>query len=158
MVNWKDILIRLAKMNNICGVGEATLRRCRDKYDAVAFYKKHADWALERNFPDIDTLRREFRGFEPEGIFIDKQFRGESVSCYDMCVLHHCSGKITVDLNVDEAIIPMIYVANNCDITIERGNETDTDITVPVYTFGENILKCKNDEFTTFRVYNFELL
>lgn len=122
------------------------LRACQTKAEAINLYKKTIDWALERNYPSVNFIRNEFGDFEDMGIFVDKEFHGELLDEHQCYVFHNCRGNIKVDLNVEKKIIPMLYFANNCDVSVSR---CDTPITVPLYIFGDNIIEA--DE--TFRIY-----
>ena len=123
------------------------LRSCETKDDAVNLYKKTIDWALEKGYPALSFIREEFGNCEHLGLFVDKEFHGEVLDQHQCYVFHNCKGYIRVDLNVSKSIIPMLYFANGCDIAVGRADSPHTmPIRVPLYIYGENIIKAQDDE------------
>lgn len=134
------------------------LRHSESKGDAISLYKKTIDWALEENYPPIDFIRQEFGDCEEYGVFVDKTFHGELLNEHQCYVFHNCSGNITVDINLSKKIIPMLYFANGCDMSISRADVAHIfSITVPLYIFGDNRIKNKTSEEVLFKRYQFEI-
>ena len=130
------------------------LRACETKADAVALYKKTIDWALEKNYPPVNFIRNEFGDCEDLGIFVDKDFHGELLDEHQCYVFHNCKGHISVDINLEKKIIPMLYFANGCDLSISRADTPHTlPIRVPLYIFGENNISAEDNGDVTFKKY-----
>ena len=130
------------------------LRACETKADAVALYKKTIDWALEENYPPVNFIRNEFGDCEDQGIFIDRVFNGELLNEHQCYVFHNCRGHIAVDINIPLKIIPMLYFANGCDLSISRADTPHTlPIRVPLYIFGENNISAEDNDDVTFKKY-----
>ena len=132
MQDWKDILIERAKEQGMCRENFTALERLSDKKSAVALYKKTVDWALENGYPGLDVIRQYFNGMEPDGIYVDWNFKYDEVVS-QVAVFHNCSGTIRTGLNVETAVIPMLYLANGSRLVIDGNGRTDWAVTVPVY-------------------------
>lgn len=124
-----------------------------DKDAMVDYYLRIIDWGLENDFPDLDTLRAEFSGFEDKGVHVGKTFSGEVFDKLQTYVFHDCKGTIRVAMDYDNAVIPMLYFANGCDISIECEQRNVPAIRVPVYVFGKNDVKVSGGENANFVVY-----
>ena len=149
--SWKEYLLRQARLHSMCTENLEGLRACETKADAVALYKKTIDWALEENYPPVNFIRNEFGDCEDLGIFVDKDFHGELLDEHQCYVFHNCRGDIKVDLNVSKAIIPMLYFANGCNISVTRADTPHTlPIRVPLYIYGENIIKAEDNDDIAF--------
>lgn len=152
--HWKQSLLDLAKSNNMCVDNYKALIDCNNKQDAVSLYKRTIDWALKRNYPAIEFLRQEFSDCEDLGLFVDKEFNGELLDNYQCYVFHNCSGHILVDLNAEKKIIPMLYFANGTNMTISRANSAHSlPIKVPLYIYGKNSIKVRDDDDIIFKRY-----
>lgn len=124
--------------------------------DAVSLYKKTIDWALEEGYPNFGTLQRFFSGCEDFGIFVNKEFHGEFLNAQEVYVFHHCSGSIRVGLNKGLRIIPMLYFANGCDMSVKPGGPSNLNIRVPLYIFGNNVIKASSSGDVVFKSYKFD--
>ena len=157
-MTWKDTLLRYGKLNSMCTENVSALKECETKSEAIQLYKKTIDWALERNYPSLEILRKEFSDCKEEGLFIDHTFNGETLNEHQVYIFHNCKGIIRVGLNADKAIIPMLYFANNCDMTIMGTNtmRVRPDV-IPCYLFGENNIYAENDINAIFRIYREEV-
>ena len=113
---WKTQLRRQASARHMCEENRLALEAVSSKEEAVALYLKTIDWALEEGYPRLDTLREYFADCEPYGVYIDRHFNGTLFLDKKVYVFHHCSGKIRVGLNRSKSIIPMIYLANGCNL------------------------------------------
>ncbi|MBD5306104.1 MAG: hypothetical protein HDS14_00525 [Bacteroides sp.] len=113
----------------------------------VEYYATQPDWCLERNIPTLDILSKYFSDRQSQGVYIDCHFNGETLIDRQFYILHHCTGKINTGLNVNKGIIPMIYLANDCDITIESIDTgfRHTPWIIPVYSFGNNKIHNSGD-------------
>lgn len=144
----KEYLLREARLHSMCTENIDALKSCVTKSDAINLYKKTIDWALEEGYPSIDFIRKEFGDCEDLGIFVDKMFHGEHLDEHQCYVFHNCRGHITVDLNIEKRIIPMLYFANGCEMEITRAASAHSlAIQVPIYIFGENKIQAEiNDD------------
>jgi hypothetical protein len=157
-MTWKDSLLRYAKLNSMCAENIDALKECEAKSDAIQLYKKTIDWALERNYPNLELLRKEFSDCQNDGLYIDHTFNGEILNEHQVYIFHNCKGTIKVGLNTDKEIIPMLYFANGCEIKVEGINaiRVRPDI-VPCYVFGDNRIEAQNDINAIFRIYREEV-
>lgn len=149
---WKDILVdeyrEKATKYGICNQAlfDRALRMCNTKPATINLYKRCIDWCLEAGYPDLDYLRREYKSDEMEyiGLFIDHTFKGELLDKHQVYIFHNCKGRILTALNYDAEIIPMLYFANGCDMTIDCDQHNVLPIRVPLYIFGENNIKAES--------------
>lgn len=148
----KDVLMSDARDSGICKDGYSEMRGY-DREALIEMYLRTLDWSLERDFPSIELLRREFADIEDKGVYVDKEFNGEIFSDKQAYVFHHCKGVINVAMNYEKAIIPMIYIANDCDIVVCCEQTNKPKIKTPVYIFGENEVFCENNDNAEYRVY-----
>ena len=152
--SWKEYLLRQARLESMCTENMDALRACETKADAVALYKKTIDWALEKNYPPVNFIRNKFGDCENLGVYIDRTFNGELLNEHQCYVFHNCKGYITVDINIPLKIIPMLYFANGCDLSISRADTPHTlPIRVPLYIFGENNISAEDNNDVTFKKY-----
>lgn len=149
-------LRREASAHHMCEENRRALMGVENISDAIALYKKTIDWALEEGYPRIDTLRKYFSNCEEYGVFIDKHFNGENLIDQQVYVFHNCTGTIRTGLNLDKKIIPMLYFANGCNMNIESYLETGSQIIVPLYIFGQNVIHPEVSDNILCRVFNFD--
>ena len=143
---WKNTALSDIRLHNVCNEYSALVSRAPSKVDALALYKRGIDWCLENNSPSVNFLRRYKEDCEINGIFIDREFHGETLDESQVYVFHRCSGTIRVGLNVARRIIPMLYFANGCDMTVE--GSSPISVRVPIYVFGANTVRAeKTDSF-----------
>lgn len=160
MDSLKDKLINTAHAKGICAEGYKQMLESADVDAMVDYYVAEPDWCLERDFPTLQMLRDHFPDAGNKGVFVDKTFHGELLNEQQAYVFHNCKGTIKVGLNVDKAIIPMLYLANECrlrivgvgDITPLKPSE------VPIYTFGKNDVSAKNNKYVEFITYKHKLI
>lgn len=143
-----------ARRKGICIDGFKSMRSF-DVDRLIDYYIENPDWCMERDFPDLQTLRDHFTDVWNKGVFVDKHFEGETFSDKQTYIFHHCTGKINVELNKKKSIIPMLYFANGCkmEVTCSQEENKFAPISVPIYTFGENDVKADDNEFANFKVY-----
>lgn len=145
----------------MCDEGRDILIGCETKVDALRLYKARADWSLKRNFPSLDFIRSEFAGMEDEGLYVDKTFHGELLNDRQSYFLHHCDGEISLNINREKRIIPMIYVANGCRLRLRRtgGFPSPLKLKIPIYVFGDtNQIDIVPDANTEFVLYEAEMV
>lgn len=154
----RDIISK-AKLAGICSEGEGILTSAGNKQAMVDYYLTCPDWCLEREFPSYDTLVNQFSDCQSQGVYIGERFDKQIMFDKQVYVFHNCKGVIYTGLNTDKAIIPMIYVANSCDLKI-IGLDMDfaDEIYVPVYSYGKNKLNLKKSQATKFKLYQNSLL
>ena len=153
---WKRQLRREASAHHMCEDNRKALDSVESKADAIKLYKRTIDWALEENYPNLETLRSSFSDCEADGVFIDKHFSGEILTDQQVYVFHNCTGVIRVGLNVKKRIIPMLYFANGCQMTIKPAGSSALDVRVPLYIFGENMVNGEESEDVVFKTYKFD--
>ena len=153
MDQWKKELTKQAREKKMCADNRAYLSCCENIHDVVRYYKQTIDWALEKDYPTLDVVRREFIGLESEGIYVDHVFNGEILKEHQVYVLHNCKGLLKLELNVETAINPIIYLGNGCDIIIEGliiNKPTSTKYSI--VSFGDNIIKTINVEKVEYKI------
>lgn len=129
----KTELLAEVKKKRICIPGYREMGE-RDLDGLVEYYIANPDWCMERDFPTLASLRADFMGYSDKGVYIDRDFNGDRLDGRLVYVFHHCKGQIRVGLNINEAVIPMLYFANGCDMDVE----IEDGVKVPVYIFGDN--------------------
>lgn len=153
---WKNQLRREASAHGMCRENRSALESIQTRDEAVALYKKTIDWALEEGYPNFGTIQRDCSDCEDLGVFVNRDFHGELLDDQKVYVFHHCSGIVRVGLNVPKKIIPMMYFANGCEMSILPNDIRGTDVRVPLYVFGKNLVKPAQSEVVSFKVYKFE--
>ena len=141
----------------MCEENRTALSQATTKADAIALYLKTIDWALEEDYPGLNVIRQHFSDCEEYGVYVDKTFSGETLIDLPVYVFHNCRGTIKVGLNVEKQIIPMLYFANNCDMTIISSDHLGLRNRVPLYVFGDNTIISERSEDLVCRTYNFEV-
>lgn len=132
----KQRLIAEAKAKGVCVDGYGMLKEgTRD--EVIDFYLTNIDWCLERSFPSFEILHREFSNVEDKGVYISKVFDGETFDKHQVYVFHNCKGTINVAMDYDNAIIPMLYFANGCNIRVKCVQANAPKIIVPLYIASE---------------------
>ena len=154
---WKRQLRREASAHGMCAEYREALGSVEIKHEAIVLYKRSIDWALEEGYPSIETIRRDFSDCEADGIFVDKEFHGETLDAQQVYVFHNCKGTIRVGLNLEKRIIPMLYFANGCDMEIKGLHKSAMPVYVPLYVFGENRILSEQSEDIICKIYKFEV-
>lgn len=150
---WKEHLIDLAKKTEMCSPFFDILKECQSKEDAIRLYKRNVTWAAKNNYPDIEFLRKEFSGMDNIGFFIDREFRGEIIKSLQVYVFHHCSGYFYIDMDIKLCNIPMLYMANDSNLSIFRAESADKgSISVPIYLFDKSVVTCTDTERVKFSI------
>ena len=152
----KKMLRREASLHNMCEENRHALELVESKESAIELYKKTIDWALEEGYPSLAVLRKGFSDCERFGIFVDKTFNGEILDDNQVYVFHNCKGVIRTGLNVSRALIPMMYFANGCDMTVKSSGETNSQVRVPLYIFGGNIVTGEVSDEIECKIYKFD--
>lgn len=153
---WKKQLRREASAHHMCEENRTLLESVESKSDAIELYKRTIDWALEENYPNLETIRSCFSDCEAEGVFVDKHFTGEILTDHKVYIFHNCTGVIRVGLNVKMRIIPMLYFANGCQMTIKPLGSSRLDVRVPLYVFGDNRVNGEGSDEVVFKTYKFD--
>jgi hypothetical protein len=157
----KEELMRQARAKGICMDGFRTMHSAADKQALVDYYVQTLDWSLERNFPRLSSIREHFSDCSDKGVYVDQTFHGETFSALQTYVFHNCTGVINVQMDYEQANIPMLYFANNCHIKVvcrqQQGRGVPA-IRVPLYVFGDNIVTSEDSDNAVFLRYDFELL
>lgn len=150
-------LISEGRRHGICTEGMKRIMS-EDKDAMVDYYIRIIDWSLENGYPDLETLRSEFSGFEEKGIYVGKTFSGEVFDKLQTYVFHNCKGTIKVAMGYENAVIPMLYFANGCDIRVECEQKNIPAIKVPVYVFGNNDIRAVDGDNVKFKFYKKDLV
>ena len=155
----KEKLMADAKQNDICAEGYSHMR-ASDRNMLIEYYVANPDWCLERNFPQLEVLTEHFSDCEDKGVYVNKTFKGELLNDLQVYVFHHCKGTIKVGLNVEKAILPMLYIANGCRLRIvgvgQEGVSRPSGI--PIYIFGKNDLSARNNRYVKFTKYSQDII
>lgn len=128
----KETLMDDARRGGICANGYSQMRSY-DRDGLIGYYVQNPDWAIERGFPSLELLRREFSDIEDKGVFVGRTFDGETFDTLQTYIFHDCKGTIRVAMDYDNAVIPMLYFANGCKIRVECEQKNDPAINVPLY-------------------------
>lgn len=128
----KETLMDDARRGGICAEGYG-LMRGYDREGLIDYYLANPDWAIERGIPNLELLRREFSDIEDKGVFVGKIFDGEVFDKLQAYIFHDCKGTIKVAMDYDNAVIPMLYFANGCNIRVECEQKNKPEIVVPLY-------------------------
>lgn len=131
-IQLKETLMDDARRGGICADGYSQMRSY-DRDGLIGYYVQNPDWAIERGFPSLELLRREFSDIEDKGVFIGRTFDGETFDTLQTYIFHDCKGTIRVAMDYDNAVIPMLYFANGCKIRVECEQKNDPAINVPLY-------------------------
>lgn len=155
----KEALMQDAKADGICAEGYGKMRGY-DRDELINYYLTNPDWCLQRRFPSIRLLRTEFSDIEDRGVFVEKKFNGETLDRKQVYVFHHCEGKIKVAMDYDNAVIPMLYFANGCKITIECEQINFPPIMVPVFVVedGRTQVEGTDNEWCNFRYHSINII
>ena len=156
----KEQLINTAHAKGICAEGYKQMLGSTDANAMVDYYVQNPDWCLEGDFPTLQMLTDKFSDCEDKGVFVNKTFHGEVLNDLQTYILHNCKGAIKVGLNVEKAIIPMLYLANGCRLRIVGVGDVVPKIPseVPVYVFGKNDYSAKDNKYVKFVTYKHKVL
>lgn len=106
---------------SLCSNYRNPLERCETAAQAIRLYKNCISWALQEQYPTKDDLL----AFAPKetlaenGVYIDMEFNGERIDNHICCVFLNCKGWITTGLNLEKAIIPMLYFSEGTDLKVK---------------------------------------
>lgn len=128
----KETLMNDARRGGICAEGYG-LMRGYDREGLIDYYLAHLTWGMKRGFPSLELLHREFSDIEDKGVFVGKTFDGEVFDKLQTYIFHDCKGTIRVAMDYDNAVIPMLYFANGCNIRVGCEQENEPAIAVPLY-------------------------
>lgn len=146
-----------AKAAGICADGYGKMRES-DRNAIIDYYISCPNWGLERGFPTLDLLRSEFSNIEHKGVYIGKTFNSETFDKLQTYIFHDCKGTIKVAMDYDNAIIPMLYFANGCDIVVECDQRNTPTIQVPLYIDETCRVIAANNSNCTFYRHSINLL
>lgn len=138
---------------NGCKEAYHSLLKCETKDDTIGVYKEHYQWCLENDFPDFETIKREFSDYEHENIYVGRKFNGETIKAQTV-IFYNCTGVINVEMDYEEKVIPMLYFANDCDMKLVCKQRNIYPIGVPLYIFGENKIVAKDTSDIKFKWYD----
>lgn len=155
----KEVLMEDARRGGICAPGYE-LMRGYDREGLIGYYIQNPDWCMERGFPSLELLRREFSDIEDKGVFIGRTFNGEVFDKLQAYIFHDCKGTIKVAMDYDNAVIPMLYFANGCDITVRCEQINSPAIHVPIYQTEEwnNVVNLVISEGCEFKRHTIKLI
>lgn len=153
----KKRLMSEARSKGICLDGYREMKH--DSLDGlINYYLMHVDWCVRRDFPVQRTLAQDFSDCEDKGVFIGRTFNGEVFDRLQTYVFHGCVGTISVAMDYDNAVIPMLYFANGCDITVKCEQKNKPVITVPLYIAEDcKVVGAKTDN-CTFKRHTIKLI
>jgi len=119
----------------LCDNYRSPLSRCRNEAQALRLYKNCIGWALQERYPSKEELL-DFTTKEvlaENGIYVDREFRGERVDDHVCCVFLGCRGTISTGLNVEKSIIPMLYLSEGSDLQLEVDGFLKSPVPVELY-------------------------
>lgn len=137
---WKKEAIADTVRNGVCDEYQGLMRKCRTEDEMLDLYVRGINWCLEHNSPSIDLLRKYPEECARHGVFIDRDFFGETLIARQSYVFLNCTGTIRTGLNIKERMIPMLYFANGCDMSVRHADGYGTAARVPMMSFGDNRL------------------
>lgn len=148
-----------ARRCGICAPGYG-LMRGYDRDGLIDYYIANPDWCLERCFPSLETLRDEFSDCEDKGVFVGRTFNGETFDRLQTYIFHNCKGTIKVAMDYDNAVIPMLYFTNGCDVTVSCEQKNNPPVRVPVYETEEwnNVVNLVESEGCEFKRHTIKLV
>lgn len=120
---------------SLCDNYRTPLERCETAAQAIRLYKNCISWALQERYPTKDDLLA-FATKETlaeNGVYIDMTFDGERIDSHICCVFLSCKGWISTGLNIEKAIIPMLYLSDGSDLSIEVNDAISNPIPVELY-------------------------
>lgn len=136
---WKRSLRRRAGQHGMCEDKRHALEQMRTTLDAVSLYIGSAEWALGENYPTLEEIRKNFTAKElgEYGIYIDREFNGERFYGKHKYIFHNCRGTIYTGLNKELKIVPMLYFANGCDMSIRSFQPSIVSpVRISLYVYG----------------------
>lgn len=154
---WKNELRRRAGSHGMCADKRHALERLASDSDAISLYLGSIEWALGENHPTVQEIRDNFsaKQLERNGIFIDREFNGETLFSQPQYIFHNCKGIIRVGLDTDTPNIPFYYFANGCEMTVRSAADYPFPIRVPLLVYGKNPISTENSENIAFNIKNF---
>lgn len=154
--NWKEKILRKARLSGMCKENLSALRQCTSKEQAIELYMKTIDWALENDYPSLDEIRKHFNDCEDYGVFVDHSDLNVTASKLQSYVFHNCKGIVNVEMDYKHSIIPMLYFANDCNIIVTcKQKPLSRPIRVPIYVCGDNHITADitpNASFITYKI------
>lgn len=146
---WRTALIADAHRKGVCNEFASLMEEARSLTDFLMLYRRGADWALKNDCPSLSLLREcSDEHLDLHGVFVDKHFDGEVLDSRQVYIFRHCSGTIRTGLNVERAVIPMMYFSDGCDMRIESSNKDvmPRPVRVPLYIFGDNNIEAEESK------------
>lgn len=119
----------------LCNNYRNPLERCETAAQAIRLYKNCISWALQEQYPTKEDLLA-FASKETlaeNGVYIDMEFDGERIDGHICCVFLGCKGRISAGLNIEKAIIPMLYLSDGSNLEIKADNGLLSPIPVELY-------------------------
>lgn len=158
-IQLKETLMEDARRGGICAEGYGQMRGY-DRDGLIGYYLANPDWCIERGFPSLKLLRREFADIEDRGVYVGKTFNGEVFDKLQTYIFHNCKGTIRVAMDYDNAVIPMLYFANRCNITVICEQINFPAICVPIYQTEkqDNVVNLVESEGCEFKRYSIKLI
>lgn len=154
---WKKSLRRRAGQHRMCEDKRHAIEQMRTTLDAVYLYLGSIDWVLGENYPTLEEIRKNFTAKELEnyGIYIDREFHGERLYGKQKYIFHNCRGTICTGLNTELKIIPFLYFANGCDMTVRSFQSSPlSPVKVFLYVYGDSKVQGESSqdmECTTYK-------
>lgn len=114
---------------HICMPFYQAVHQCQTAAQAIRLFKTEISWALQTQYVTAKDLLTftDSQTLGDNSVFIDKTFNNERIDNHVCCVFLNCRGSIRVGLNVAKAIIPMLYLSENSELTIT----VEDNVTVP---------------------------
>lgn len=135
VLNMADTRIITYSGTTLCANYRNPLEHCETATQAIRLYKNCISWALQERYPTKEELLAfaSKQTLAENGVFVDTLFKGERIDSHVCCVFLGCKGWIHTGLNVDKAIIPMIYLSDESSLKIEVDESIKQSIPVELY-------------------------
>lgn len=142
-MDWKkDDVLKMADSRIITYSGKSLcenyrkpLEKCETPEQAIRLYKNCIGWALQERYPTKEDLLSyaSKETLAENGIYIDTTFNGERIDDRICCVFLNCKGTISTGLNIEKAIIPMLYLSDGTELDIKVDDCLLNPIPVELY-------------------------
>lgn len=119
----------------LCNNYRNPLERCDTAAQAIRLYKNCISWALQERYPTKEDLLA-FASKETlaeNGVYINTEFNGERIDNHICSVFLGCKGWISTGLNIEKAIIPMLYLSEGSNLKVKVDDGLLSPIPVELY-------------------------
>lgn len=151
----KEEIRRQCTEKGICEIGVALVEKAKTDSDFIRYYKQQITGCLKAGFPDLRFMRKHRKMLSKNGIYVDAHFDCDVLRSMQTYVFYNCTGIIQVEMDTERCIIPNLYFAGGCDITVVCSQDNVMPISVSLSVFGEDKVKCYDSTGAHFFKYNY---